>query len=375
MSEPIQLKGMTWDHPRAFLPLEAAAAYWREHGVEIHWERRSLQDFESFPVDELAARYDLIVIDHPHVGIVADQRCLAPLDEGADKTACMELERASVGQSFASYRWKGQQWALPIDAATQVQAWRPDRLNQAPQRWEDVMQLAAKGLVLCPLRAPHALMSLFTLCGLLGADLNIAGPDLFPVETGIHAFAMLQKLAASVDERCFSMDPISVLDAMSGDDTDIVLAPLIYGYVNYSMPDFTPHPLNFGDLPTVAGPITGSALGGTGIAVSSRRPHIDASKSVAFFLAGQEFQCGAYAMSGGQAGHAAAWEDDGVNKATRDFYRNTRRTLESAWVRPRHSGYLKFQEEASRRVEIALRKKMEGQTIIGELNRMFAASL
>ena len=65
----IRLKGMTWSHPRGFDPLVACAAAWREAtGVEIVWDKRSLQDFESYPVEELARRYDLIVIDHPHVG-------------------------------------------------------------------------------------------------------------------------------------------------------------------------------------------------------------------------------------------------------------------------------------------------------------------
>ena len=60
---------MTWDHPRGFDPLVACARLWRERtGVDVLWERRSLQDFESFPVQTLAQQYDLIVIDHPHVG-------------------------------------------------------------------------------------------------------------------------------------------------------------------------------------------------------------------------------------------------------------------------------------------------------------------
>ena len=75
------LKGMTWDHPRGYDPLAACSALWRERtGVAVTWERRSLQDFESFPVDELARQYDLIVIDHPHVGQVTREGCLLPFD-------------------------------------------------------------------------------------------------------------------------------------------------------------------------------------------------------------------------------------------------------------------------------------------------------
>src|SRR5579863_6149498 len=75
------LRGMTWDHPRGFDPLQAGAQVWREQtGVEVSWERRSLQDFESFPIQTLARQYDLIVIDHPHVGQITREQCLLPLD-------------------------------------------------------------------------------------------------------------------------------------------------------------------------------------------------------------------------------------------------------------------------------------------------------
>src|ERR1700753_1429550 len=72
---------MTWSHPRGYDPMVATGRLWRERtGVEIAWDKRSLQDFESFPVEELARRYDLIVIDHPHVGQITAEACLAPLD-------------------------------------------------------------------------------------------------------------------------------------------------------------------------------------------------------------------------------------------------------------------------------------------------------
>jgi len=78
----ITLKGMTWSDPRGYDPVVSAAAAFadRHPGVRIDWDKRSLQGFESTPVDELAAAYDLMVIDHPHVGAVAGEGCLLPLD-------------------------------------------------------------------------------------------------------------------------------------------------------------------------------------------------------------------------------------------------------------------------------------------------------
>ena len=62
----VRLKGMTWSHPRGYEPMVACSKLWEEQtGVGIDWDKRSLQDFESYPVEDLARQYDLIVIDHP----------------------------------------------------------------------------------------------------------------------------------------------------------------------------------------------------------------------------------------------------------------------------------------------------------------------
>ena len=115
------LKGMTWNHPRGYDPMVATAKAWAEKtGVSIEWDKRSLQDFESFPVEDLARQYDMIVIDHPHVGQVVEEGCLAPLDVPGREAERQALAEGSVGASYPSYTYAGHQWAFPIDAATQV---------------------------------------------------------------------------------------------------------------------------------------------------------------------------------------------------------------------------------------------------------------
>ena len=169
MSTPIALRGMTWSHPRGYDPMVACSAAWQEKtGVAIAWDKRSLQDFESFPVEELARRYDLIVIDHPHVGQITREQCLLPLDRPDRVDALATLAHQSVGPSSESYRWEGHLWALPIDAAAQIQAWRLDRLPAPARNWDEMMVLARTGRVLCPMRPPHSLMALYTLTANLG---------------------------------------------------------------------------------------------------------------------------------------------------------------------------------------------------------------
>ncbi len=369
----VKLKGMTWDHPRGYEPLAACSKEWKARtGVEAEWDRRSLQDFESFPVDELARRYDLIVIDHPHVGQATREGCLRPF-EGE---ALASIARGTVGASYASYEWQGKQWALPIDAATQVRAWRRDRLAAAPRTWDEVMRLAREGRVALPLRPPHSLMCLYTLSAQLGAPDAVDGPDLFDTDIAVRACEYLRELAGHVDAACFEQDPIAVYERMAQPDARIDCVPLVYSYVNYAWQDFRPGRIAFADIPVFGDDApSGSALGGTGIAISARGAHQDEALAFARWVADAEAQRGPFAHAGGQPGHASAWEDDAVNANCDNFYRATRAMLEGAWVRPRHDGYMAYQEAASQRLNRGLRDNDSARAIIDDLNRMFRESL
>jgi multiple sugar transport system substrate-binding protein len=371
------LRGMTWSHPRGFDPMVACSTLWQERsGVEIGWDKRSLQDFESFPVEELARLYDLIVIDHPHVGQITAEGCLEPLDVAGREVELAALARASVGASFPSYTWMGRQWAFPIDAATQVQAWRPDLIAGPATAWRDVLDLARKGAVLCPMRPPHSLMCLYTLTANLGRACDEGNRSSFiDPDTGRQAYDLIAELVAAIDPGCFAMDPIAVFERMAEPGSSIACAPLIYGYVSYAREGFRPSRIAFADIPVAgwAGPV-GSALGGTGIAVSARSQNLEAALDFAYWVAGGDVQRGPYAASGGQPGHAAAWDDAAVNAPVLDFYRRTRATLEGAWVRPRHDGAMAFQQAAAERLNQGLRTREPGPSVVAALNRLFEAS-
>lgn len=372
----ITLKGMTWSHPRGYDPMIACSRLWQQRtGVTVEWDKRSLQDFETYPVEELARAYDLIVIDHPHVGQITKEKCLAPLDVAGREAERRALSEASVGRSYSSYTWQGRQWAFPIDAATQVQAWRPDQADCAAD-WSQMLVMARQGKVALPMRPPHSLMCFYSLSANLGHACRSDGAgQLIATDGGIEAFELLRELTELIDPACFSMDPIAVLEAMSEPASTVVCAPLIYGYVSYAMPGFRPSLVKFGDIPVVGrnGP-SGSALGGTGIAVSAFSSAVDAAIDFAYFLASGAAQRGPYASGGGQPGHAAAWDDEAVNAATSDFYRSTRKTLETAWVRPRHDGYMAFQQAASDRINDGLLRKETARKVVDDLNRLFAES-
>jgi multiple sugar transport system substrate-binding protein len=373
----VTLKGMTWSHPRGFDPMVACSRLWQEKtGVTVTWDKRSLQDFETYPVEELAKAYDLIVIDHPHVGQITAEGCLAPLDVSGRETEREALQGGSVGGSYLSYQWQGHQWAFPIDAATQVQAVVPDRIASSPSRWSEVLDLARAGRVLIPMRSPHSLMTFYTLCANLGAACRSDDKGLLIEEkAGVVAFDMMRELVGLVDPVCFEMDPIAVLEEMSATASPIACSPLIYGYVSYSIDGFRERRVQFTDIAAAGslGP-AGSALGGTGIAVSAFSQAIPKALDFAYWIASGPVQAGPYADAGGQPGHAQAWEDEGVNDASANFYRGTRNTLEAAWIRPRHDGYMSFQSQASEVINEGLRSKADAAVVVAELNRLFLAS-
>jgi multiple sugar transport system substrate-binding protein len=376
LATDITLKGMTWSDPRGYDPVvAAAAAFARQHpGVRILWDKRSLQGFESTPVKELAAGYDLMVIDHPHLGAVVADDCLMPIDRHADVESLLRLEGETVGKSFASYRLGGHQWALPIDAATQVQAIRPD-LQPAPlQRWDQVMQAAREGAVLWPLRPPHVLMGFFTLSANLGDPCAVTKGPLVSRRTGLAALAALQALADLVDPACRSMDPIAALDTLS-DSSRHRIIPLTYLYAPYARADYRSHRIAFHDIPAIGpnGPI-GSALGGTGIAISARSAQPELCTRFALWLASAEVQRGLYAANNGQPGNARAWSDGAVNGRAGNAYANTRLTHEAAWLRPRHKGYMAFQEAGSHIVLDAITGRTPHAFALDALDQHFIES-
>ena len=372
----VTLKGMTWSHPRGYEPMAACSKLWRERtGVDIAWDKRTLQDFESFPVEDLARAYDLIVIDHPHVGQVTAEGCLLPLDLPERTAALAALAKASVGPSFCSYTWKDRQWALPIDAATQVQAYRRDLMAQPAGQFAQVLELARRGQVLLPLRPPHSLMVLYTLAANLGRPCSVEPGELLDQATGAQVWDLMRQLADPLDRACLQMDPIATFEAMADAGSGIACVPFIYGYVSYALDGFRAGRIAFADIPEAGGngPI-GATLGGTGIAVSTCTLHPEQATDFAYWIASGPVQGGAYAAAGGQPGHAAAWEDPKVNRPVDDFYLDTRATLEGSYLRPRHDGYMTFQAKAAIRITRGLEDHEPAAGILRDLDGLFAAS-
>src|ERR1700722_20119877 len=99
---------MTWKHDRGFAPMLATAAR-----------------FADDPMRRLVDEYDMVVLDHPFMGTVATEGYLVPLDKYIAPEVLATLGGESVGASHKSYFYEGHQYALAIDARSQVAGYLP----------------------------------------------------------------------------------------------------------------------------------------------------------------------------------------------------------------------------------------------------------
>jgi multiple sugar transport system substrate-binding protein len=186
--------------------------------------------------------------------------------------------------------------------------------------------------------------------------------------------AALQALSDLVDPACRTMDPIAALNALADSPRHRII-PLTYLYAPYAKEGYRAHRIAFHNIPAIGtgGPI-GSALGGTGIAISAKTAEPELCTHFAIWLASAEVQRGLYAANNGQPGNARAWGDPAVNAAVGNAYANTRLTHEAAWLRPRHKGYMAFQEEGSQIVLDAITGRTRHATALDALDRRFIES-
>ncbi len=299
-----------------------------------------------------------MIFDHPFVGEAANAGYLLNLDEylsEADR-ACFAAD--SLGDSWQSYAYAGGIWALPIDAAAQTAAWRPDLMNshkfEVPVTLEDVFSLAkearAAGLwvgwpakptdLMCTFMSVSASMGSFT-----GADV---GPFI-QQDRATEVISKLKRLSRVVHPKSRSWDPITCLDYMSVND-EVFYSPYTFNYVNYAT--HAVRPLRFGMPPLVElGRPVRALLGGAGIGINANCAHPRAAFDYASYLCSVEFQSDYYVREGGQPASRAAWLSEQCNVMTNGFFRDTFAALDAAFVRPTHPGFVPFFREATLRLD------------------------
>jgi multiple sugar transport system substrate-binding protein len=373
------LKGMSWDHPRGFDPMVATAAeFTKKHpDYEIIWEKRSLQAFADRPIEQMAFDYDFMIIDHPHVGEASRKGLLIELDNYDLYKKNLEiLEQQSAGVSHKSYEFNNHQYALAIDAATPVSAFRSDLIDKIPTTFEEVIILAENKKVMWPIKPVDAVSSFNTIAANTGNPINKNYQEFVNKNDGILILKMMKQLADLNPRNCLKMNPIETLEYMSSND-EIVYCPLLYGYSNYSRKDFRNSLINFSNIPSFnqnKNNCLGSQIGGTGLAISNLTKHLDIALEYVYWVASAECQKDLYYYSGGQPGNIEAWNDESINTNCNNFFKDTLETLENAWLRPRYDGYMYYQEAAGIIINQYLSSDTSAEKAINEMNTEFEKS-
>jgi multiple sugar transport system substrate-binding protein len=337
------MRAIGWDHPRCMEPMLAAADAWlAQTGVAVAWEFRSLADFNDRPIHELAPAFDLLVIDHPTVAEAVAHDALLPLEGLLDPGRVQRLAGA-IGPSGASYRHDGATWALPVDAACQVSAWRPRLLGEPPDTWPAVLALAesASGRVALPLLPADALCALLSIAATLGRPVEIDG------ELPVEAVELLCALAPLLHPDSWTSAPPQLLARMAGGEP-IAYMPLTFGYVGLAGGE-----LRFGEAPAASDGRRAPVLGGAGLAVSSAAVEPAQAAAFAAWLCDAPAQRTVVLAHGGQPASGAVWSTPG--RAATAFFQDTRSSMEHAYVRPAHPAWPAFHRDAGADLAAALR--------------------
>ena len=379
----IELKGMSWDHPRGFDPMVKTASEFKIKypDVNINWEKRSLQAFADRPIEEMAFDYDLIVMDHPHVGEASRKNLILELNSYEKFTDQLsQLEKNSVGQSHESYNFNNNQYALAIDAAAPVSAYRKDLIENPPCTFEETIKLAELSKVIWPIKPVDSISCFNSIAANLGQPINNIHTKFTDKNLAKNILSMMKDLAKLVPEKCLSMNPINVLDIMS-ETNDFSFCPMLYGYSNYSRKNFRQYVVNFGNMISFnndKNDCKGSQIGGTGLAISKSSKNIEMALEYSFWVASEVCQKDIFYKSGGQPGHLKAWQYEDINKDCANFFTNTLKTLEKSWLRPRYDGYMYYQDKGGTLInkflknEISLDKTIENLFI--EFERSFSVN-
>ena len=373
----IKLKGITWDHARGYDPLIAASElYYKEKGIQVDWQKRSLTNFGDQSLEALSKQFDLIIMDHPHVGVAEASQCLMPLNDLVPANILNELKISSAGPSFESYHYHEKQWALPIDAAMQCASYRADLMNtySIPNTWEEVFALAKTlaskklyiGMALCP---TDCLCSFLSLTAQFGSPIRENNELLVEPSVGIKALSMLRTMRDVFHPKALDWNPIALYDYMA-EQNDIAYSPLAFCYTNYSRAGFRKNILKYHTAPE----INNAVLGGSGIAITSSCTNVQEAAHYAAWICSDVVQSTIYVNAQGQPGNKMAWENKEANTITSDFFTNTMPSLTNAYLRPRYQGWPKFQTFLGETIHAYLLHDTAPELVLEKLQAAYTAS-
>lgn len=379
MPKDVNLRGLTWDHPRAFDGLFAETKRFnaQDNGVSIEWDMHSLGGFEATPVAETAADYDLIILDHPFMGDAGKSKALVDLQAHLEPEVLDILRTSFIGCSFESYEYGGGLWALPIDAASQAAVCRPDLLDgPAPKNFQQVSELGRRGGLGLSLANPHAFMAYLGIAASLGADISGTAARLLPEHVALQSLSILRQWVRHIPEAAFDWSSIGLLEAMATSDT-VTYCPMVFSFNTYAQtPASGRRRLRYGDVPAASGTLTHQrpVLGGTGLAVSASSNNVTAAIDAVLHFVAEDAQR-RMASQGGQAAHETVWSASAAPTINGTFFLDCAPAQKGAVLRPRWPNYIELQNSAGQLLkdDLALQNRPMRQTV-DDMEDMFQSA-
>lgn len=369
----ITLRGVAWNNTRSYVPLIAASQRFEElhPDVQIAWDKASLSTMLDDTNTAFQKDYDLVVTTNGWIDYCSKQGLLAPLDEWLNLSTLQEQEMNSVGQSFQSYQTSDHQWALAIDASSQVSAYRPDLLRrnnfEIPQSWKDVVTMSAYYDFAIPLTNQDVLAHFYAIYMTLAAYQGVKDKDLFNTPIAEESIELLTELCSNIDKACFNWSSVQVFEAMTTTD-QFVYCPLGFGYSNYAKTSYVTHPLKFCDTPYLVTKqrIFGS-IGGSGIAINESSQYKRLAARFIEFISSPRVQTNFIVNFGGQPGCRRAWLNPAANEATGDYFINTLAAQDRAAIRPRLHFQMESLKQAGNLIRNHLKRPKNSQLVARQL--------
>lgn len=364
-----ELRGITWSHERGIAPLKRLAELAQVEGTlrvdapPIVWETQDLAGFESTSIADLAKEFDLIVLDHPGLGRAWSAGALERLEELPGLSPA-ELKGRFVQGSLESYNYRGSQWAIPIDAATQLAAWvgRPPAVS-----WAEIIDRQDDRLAL-PTKSPHAILTVLGIAAAVSPGFAVSNLELVPARVGRTAMDIFGHIVRSMPASFLEMDPIDILEKISAGQLDA--CPLLYGYVTYARPSGRNRIVTFSNAPSAQSGTPGCILGGTGLALSRHSSNKAGALAHLRQISSETAQQDIFGVAGGQPADAKMWGDSSLDRESNGFYSSTLRSQSGSMVRPRYDGWIDFHHEASEFVLASALESRPSTEVVDRINEL-----
>ena len=250
--------------------------------LSITWHKRSLQQFADAPLADLAARFDLMVIDHPSIGEAAHHNLLLPLDEHLPAafsptrppTLSANPIAATTTRAINTRSRSMPRRLSPATAPTCSSVPTPNsRYLGRPPRARPPRP--CDGSRNSDRQPDEPVM----LANALGAEPFAQPDEVISEAAGIQALQLLRELVQLSAPGSLDRNPIRTWQFLADSDT-VAYCPFAYGYSNYSRAGLRREHPPCRSLVSLNGKPLRSTLGGAGLAISRSCKHAGARARV-----------------------------------------------------------------------------------------------